>query len=72
SVKFYNECGRSRTGRLLPPKSGMLALTLQAMLRGIDRPVYIVPVYIGYEQVMEINTYIKEMSGKDKKGESIF
>lgn len=71
SVKFYTEGGRSRTGRLLPPKTGMLAMTLQAMLRGIDRPVSIVPVYIGYEHVMEINTYLKELAGNDKKGESI-
>ncbi|TMN70680.1 glycerol-3-phosphate 1-O-acyltransferase, partial [Pseudoalteromonas piscicida] len=40
--------------------------------RGIDRPVSIVPVYIGYEHVMEINTYLKELAGKDKKGESVF
>lgn len=72
SVKFYTEGGRSRTGRLLPPKTGMLAMTLQAMLRGIDRPISIVPVYIGYEHVMEINTYLKELAGDDKKGESIF
>lgn len=72
SVKFYTEGGRSRTGRLLPPKTGMLSMTLQAMLRGIDRPISIVPVYIGYEHVMEINTYLKELDGKDKKGESIF
>lgn len=72
SVKFYTEGGRSRTGRLLPPKTGMLAMTLQAMLRGIDRPISIVPVYIGYEHVMEINTYLKELAGNDKKGESIF
>lgn len=72
SVKFYTEGGRSRTGRLLPPKTGMLAMTLQAMMRGIDRPISIVPVYIGYEHVMEINTYLKELAGNDKKGESIF
>lgn len=71
SVKFYTEGGRSRTGRLLPPKTGMLAMTLQAMLRGIDRPISIVPVYIGYEHVMEINTYLKELAGNDKKGESV-
>ena len=71
-MKFYTEGGRSRTGRLLPPKTGMLAMTMQAMLRGIDRPISIVPVYIGYEHVMEINTYLKELAGNDKKGESIF
>ncbi len=72
SVKFYTEGGRSRTGRLLPPKTGMLAMTIQAMLRGIDRPVSIVPVYIGYEHVMEINTYLKELAGDSKKNESVF
>ncbi|MGB0840781.1 MAG: glycerol-3-phosphate 1-O-acyltransferase PlsB, partial [Pseudoalteromonas shioyasakiensis] len=72
SVKFYTEGGRSRTGRLLPPKTGMLAMTMQAMLRGIERPISIVPVYIGYEHVMEINTYLKELAGNNKKNESIF
>lgn len=71
SVKFYTEGGRSRTGRLLPPKTGMLAMTLQAMLRGVERPVSIVPVYIGYEHVMEINTYLKELAGNNKKNESV-
>ncbi|KAF7768985.1 glycerol-3-phosphate O-acyltransferase [Pseudoalteromonas citrea] len=72
SVKFYTEGGRSRTGRLLPPKTGMLAMTIQSMLRGIDRPISIVPVYIGYEHVMEINTYLKELAGSNKKNESVF
>lgn len=72
SVKFYTEGGRSRTGRLLPPKTGMLAMTLQSMLRGIDRPISLVPVYLGYEHVMEINTYLKELAGNSKKNESIF
>jgi len=72
SVKFYTEGGRSRTGRLLAPKTGMLAMTLQAMLRDLDRPVSIVPVYIGYEHVMEVNTYLKELAGDNKKNESIF
>lgn len=71
SVKFYTEGGRSRTGRLLPPKTGMLAMTVQSMLRGVDRPISIVPVYIGYEHVMEINTYLKELAGSNKKNESV-
>ncbi len=70
SVKYYPEGGRSRTGRLLPPKTGMLAMTLQAMQKGIQRPVSIVPVYIGYENVMEVGSYMKELRGKAKKKES--
>ena len=72
SVKYYSEGGRSRTGRLLSPKTGMLAMTIQSMLRGIDRPLTLVPVYLGYEHVMEVGTYHKELSGGQKKGESIF
>lgn len=70
SVKYFPEGGRSRTGRLLPPKTGMLAMTLQAITKGIQRPVSIVPVYIGYEHVMEVKSYMKELKGKSKKKES--
>ncbi|GLX78653.1 glycerol-3-phosphate acyltransferase [Thalassotalea insulae] len=72
SVKFYSEGGRSRTGKLLEPKTGMLAMTIQSLLRGIDRPLTLVPVYLGYEHVMEVGTYHKELSGSKKQNESIF
>ena len=72
SVKYYTEGGRSRTGRLLPPKTGMLVMTIQSLLCGIDRPLTLVPVYLGYEHVMEVGTYHKELSGSAKKNESIF
>jgi glycerol-3-phosphate O-acyltransferase len=72
SVKYFPEGGRSRTGRLLPPKTGMLAMTLHALIKGINRPVSIVPVYIGYEHVMEVSSYLKELNGTGKKKESFF
>jgi glycerol-3-phosphate O-acyltransferase len=72
SVKYYTEGGRSRTGRLLSPKTGMLAMSIQSLLRGIDRPLTLVPVYLGYEHVMEVGTYHKELSGSEKKKESMF
>ncbi len=71
SVKYYAEGGRSRTGKILPPKTGMFAMTIQSMLRGINRPLSIVPVYLGYDHVMEVATYHKELSGDKKKKESI-
>lgn len=71
AVKYYMEGGRSRTGRLLAPKTGMLAMTVQSMLRGIDRPVTLVPVYLGYEHVMEVNTYLRELQGSGKQKESV-
>lgn len=71
-VKYFTEGGRSRTGRLLQPKTGMIAMTVQGMLRDQQRPVSIVPVYLGYEHVMEVNTYLKELQGKTKEKESMF
>ena len=70
-VKYFCEGGRSRTGRLLTPKTGMLAMTVQSVLRGVERPVTFVPVYIGYEHVMEVASYLKELRGNEKKKESI-
>jgi glycerol-3-phosphate O-acyltransferase len=70
SVEYFSEGGRSRTGRLLEAKTGMLAMTVQAMLRGLNRPVTLVPVYIGYEHVMEVTTYAKELQGKRKEKEN--
>ncbi|CAH0532298.1 Glycerol-3-phosphate acyltransferase [Vibrio stylophorae] len=71
SVEYFSEGGRSRTGRLLTAKTGMLAMTIQAMLRGLKRPVTLVPVYIGYEHVMEVQTYAKELRGKRKEKENV-
>lgn len=72
AVEYFMEGGRSRTGRLLPPKTGMLAMTLQSQLRGVTRPVTFVPVYLGYEHVMEVSTYHGELKGQAKKKESVF
>ncbi|MDC8829267.1 glycerol-3-phosphate 1-O-acyltransferase PlsB [Alteromonas gilva] len=70
AVKYYPEGGRSRTGRLIPPKTGMLAMTIQAAIKGVNRPVSLVPVYIGYENVMEVKSYLSELKGGAKKKES--
>lgn len=72
SVEYFVEGGRSRTGRLLEPKTGTLAMTIQAMLRGGNRPITIVPVYIGYEHVMEVGTYANELRGATKEKENLW
>lgn len=71
AVEYFTEGGRSRTGRLLP-KTGMIAMTLQAQLRGVRRPPTFVPVYLGYEHVMEVNTYLKELKGSRKEKENVW
>ncbi len=72
SIEYFIEGGRSRTGRLLQPKTGMLSMTIRSFLRHPQRPVAFLPVYFGYERVVEGSTYIGEMSGKPKEKESIF
>ncbi|WP_342221789.1 glycerol-3-phosphate 1-O-acyltransferase PlsB [Candidatus Fukatsuia endosymbiont of Tuberolachnus salignus] len=71
SVEYFLEGGRSRTGRLLEPKTGILSITIQAMLRGGTRPITLVPIYIGYEHVMEVSTYAKELRGAAKEKENL-
>ena len=72
SIEYFIEGGRSRTGRLLPPKGGSLAMTVRAYLRQPTRPVLFQPVYIGYEKIMEGRSYLDELSGKPKEKESIW
>lgn len=72
AVEYFIEGGRSRTGRLLAPKTGMLLMTIQTLLRGDTRPITIVPVYIGYEHVLEVATYANELRGAKKEKESLW
>jgi glycerol-3-phosphate O-acyltransferase len=71
SIEYFVEGGRSRTGRLLQPKTGMLAMTVRSYLREPRRPIFFVPVYFGYERLVEGRTYIGELSGKPKEKESV-
>ncbi|WP_227535350.1 glycerol-3-phosphate 1-O-acyltransferase PlsB [Psychrobacter sp. YP14] len=70
-IEYFIEGGRSRSGRLLPPKLGMLAMTVHSHLRGSNKPLAFIPTYIGYERIMEGGTYIGELKGKPKESESL-
>jgi len=71
SSEYFVEGGRSRTGRTLSPKAGMLAMTVRSYLRDSRKPVVFVPVYTGYEKVFEEKSYLGELRGKAKKKESL-
>ncbi|MEP6938770.1 MAG: glycerol-3-phosphate 1-O-acyltransferase PlsB [Rudaea sp.] len=71
SIEYFVEGGRSRTGRSLTPRGGLLSMTLRSFLRESHRPVVFQPVYIGYEKIMEAESYIGELSGKAKEKESL-
>jgi glycerol-3-phosphate O-acyltransferase len=70
-LEYFIEGGRSRTGRLLTPRTGMLSMTVRAYLRDPKRPVVFMPVYFGYERIVEGRTYIGELSGQPKEKESV-
>lgn len=72
SLEYFIEGGRSRTGRLVPPKGGMISMTVRAYLRQPRKPVLFQPVYIGYEKLIEGNSYLDELSGRPKQKESIW
>lgn len=71
-MEYFIEGGRSRTGLLLAPKKGMLAMTIQSYLRGGSKPIVFIPTYFGYEKLMEGSSYIKELGGQKKQAESLF
>jgi glycerol-3-phosphate O-acyltransferase len=71
-LEYFIEGGRSRTGRLQSPRTGMLSMTVRSFLREPKRPVVFMPVYFGYERIVEGRTYIGELSGRPKEKESVF
>ena len=71
SAEYFVEGGRSRTGRTLTPKAGMLAMTLRSYLRDSRKPIIFMPIYTGYEKVFEANSYLGELRGQKKKKESL-
>ena len=71
SFQFYVEGGRSRTGKLLPPKLGLLAYVADAYRDGRSEDVVLVPVSIAYDQLQEVSEFAREGRGAAKSAESI-
>jgi len=71
ALEYFVEGGRSRTGRSLPPKGGMLAMTAHAYLRNPRTPVVFIPVYFGYERLLEGRAFTSELAGGKKQKESV-
>jgi glycerol-3-phosphate O-acyltransferase len=70
SLEWYIEGGRSRSGKLLPPRFGLLAYVLDAYRRQKCEDVYLIPVSIAYDQIQEVGSYSDEQQGaaKEKEG----
>lgn len=69
-LEFFPEGTRSRTGKLLPPKYGMLTQILAAVADGDVEDVKLAPVNFGYERLIEEGAYRKELEGGEKRAES--
>ncbi|TMA39161.1 MAG: hypothetical protein E6J79_04200 [Deltaproteobacteria bacterium] len=69
--EFFIEGGRTRTGKILTPKLGMLSAIVNAFLQGVRRDLYFVPISIHYGRVPEEEAYKSEITGAAKEQESL-
>jgi len=71
NLEFFIEGGRSRTGKLVLPKVGLMSMVLRAFREGAAPDLILVPTFIGYDQVLEEKAYLQELEGKQKEKESV-
>ena len=71
NLEWYMEGGRSRTGKLRPPRYGLLAYVAEAVARGRADDAYLVPVAITYDQLREVSAMAAEQGGAAKKAEGL-
>jgi glycerol-3-phosphate O-acyltransferase len=72
NVEQFIEGGRSRTGKLLLPKLGLLSILLNAYKNGACPDMVFVPVSIGYDRVLEEKSYLQEIEGGTKQAENFW
>ena len=69
-IEFFIEGGRSRTGKVVSPKMGMLKYLIEAVDEGYNKDLVFVPMSVNYDRILEENSYKKELKGSEKKKES--
>jgi len=70
-IEFFIEGGRSRTGKMVMPKYGLFSMIMQAYRESHFDDLAIIPVFIGYDRVVEETSYLKELEGESKQQEKI-
>ncbi len=68
-LEFFIEGGRSRTGKMAMPKYGLLSMIIQAYQEKACEDLAVIPVYIGYDRVIEEKAYLQELGGAPKEKE---
>jgi len=71
NIEFFIEGGRSRTGKLLMPKLGLLSILLDTYKNGACDDLLFTPIFIGYDRVLEESSYLEEIEGGQKKSENL-
>ena len=71
SLEFFIEGGRSRTGKLVLPKMGLLNMLFKIHQDQVSPDLIFVPTFIGYDQVLEEKAYLQELEGSKKEEESV-
>ncbi len=69
--EFFIEGGRSRTGKTLAPRLGMLSWVVEAFLETARRDLFFVPIAITYERLVEEGAMVEELEGAKKQNESV-
>ena len=72
TMECFIEGGRSRSGKVLPPKPGFLRVVVDAVADGAVDDVHLIPISLGYDRLVENDSYIKELTGGEKKTERLF
>eukprot|EP00899_Mesostigma_viride_P019009 jgi/Mesvir1/27109/Mv20790-RA.1 len=70
-LEFFIEGGRSRDGKVCPPKLGLLSVVVRALLTGQVDEVAVVPMAIAYDVVLEERSFVLEMTGVPKQPETL-
>lgn len=71
NIEFFIEGGRSRTGKLILPKLGLLSILIQAVEEGYCDDLVFVPTAICYDRIPEEESYVHEVTGGSKQAENI-
>ncbi|XP_018415480.1 PREDICTED: dihydroxyacetone phosphate acyltransferase-like [Nanorana parkeri] len=69
-LEFFIEGQRSRTGKAIHPRLGLLNVVMEPFLKGEVFDTYLVPVSISYERLLEEEFYAQELLGAQKPKES--
>lgn len=70
-LQWFVEGTRSRTGKLGPPRLGLLAYIVDAWREGRIDELALLPVSVSYDQLQEVSEYAGEARGAAKTAESL-